>query len=433
MTLLPVHFVPSDDCVLCGRGKACKEAEGNRRFKYIVNTKLDEYLAAASRLDKTELIDQVISQVRQNCGGAGGFIKQHPDTQRWYEVGDFLAKEKTAQQFRDALHEHYSSSNPSKRVRNRKKRQLKSPTNASKSKTKTGESESASSSPLPPAAKHPPENISIKAPAPTQGITSESNLSQRFPGTVMPNLPASAMAANFDFDIPIQNLEPSPLLEPISGLAEASFELEPTPIIDGLVNTSSQAYRRRGTGQRFQHSSSFSSVSDPPYYQLGNQRQIQSQPNLLSWRGTDSNLGSQFSQHHIQQYMHYMQPQPQPQLPQMLHLQHPQTYDNPPYTMTENALQQQYLMDQNLHYPRTPLQPPELLQHQFQHMIHSPAVDGNARFEAQQGLESSMSAYYFPDSMALRAGNQQNQPRRRGLSGDYSDLFEPLPFSERYG
>lgn len=35
----------------------------------------------------------------------------------WHEVGDFLAREKTSQAFRDALHDRYKSSNISKKKR----------------------------------------------------------------------------------------------------------------------------------------------------------------------------------------------------------------------------------------------------------------------------------------------------------------------------
>ena len=123
MTPLPEDFEPKDDDCLVGRRKMYKEAIGNQRFKEIVSTKLDAYLLAVSRLEKSALIDEVIATVRRNANYPnGGFVKQHPQTKCWYEVGDFLAKEKTAQAFRDALHEYYASSNPSKKKRNMKRK-----------------------------------------------------------------------------------------------------------------------------------------------------------------------------------------------------------------------------------------------------------------------------------------------------------------------
>lgn len=116
MTPLAPGFVPGDDDVLVGRGKKCLVHTGNLRFKQIVATKLSAYLQAECRVDKTAILMEVISQVRINSP-RGGFVKQNPKTGQYFEVGDFLAKEKTAQAFRDALHEYYSSSNPSKKKR----------------------------------------------------------------------------------------------------------------------------------------------------------------------------------------------------------------------------------------------------------------------------------------------------------------------------
>jgi hypothetical protein len=59
-----------------------------------------------------------VDQVRHQSP-SGGFVKQDENTGRWYEVGDFLAREKTSQAFRDALHERYKSSNVSKKNRRR--------------------------------------------------------------------------------------------------------------------------------------------------------------------------------------------------------------------------------------------------------------------------------------------------------------------------
>jgi hypothetical protein len=78
---------------------------------------LDEYSRAKSKLDKSGVLSTVVAQIRA-LSPNGGFVKQD-ENDRWFEVGDFLAKEKTSQAFRDALHERYKSSNVSKK----KKRQ----------------------------------------------------------------------------------------------------------------------------------------------------------------------------------------------------------------------------------------------------------------------------------------------------------------------
>jgi hypothetical protein len=67
-------------------------------------------------LGKTLIICQIVNQVRKNSPN-GGFVKKDPLTGRYYEVGDFLAREKTSQAFRDALHDQYKSSNAAKKKR----------------------------------------------------------------------------------------------------------------------------------------------------------------------------------------------------------------------------------------------------------------------------------------------------------------------------
>lgn len=125
MTLLPEDFSPSDDDVICGRGKKCYAHIGNDRFRKRVTGMLGEYQKARSKLDKSKVLSDVVEQVRLNSP-RGGFVKQDSDG-RWYEVGDFLAREKTSQAFRDALHENYKSSNVAK-----KKRRQQDPTRSDK-------------------------------------------------------------------------------------------------------------------------------------------------------------------------------------------------------------------------------------------------------------------------------------------------------------
>jgi len=123
MTALPENFQPGQDDVICGRGKKCYNHIGNERFRQRVLTFLDEYSRAKSKLDKSGVLSKVVYEVRQNSP-RGGFVKQDSNGV-WFEVGDFLAREKTSQAFRDALHERYKSSNLSKKKR-RQEEQSKS-------------------------------------------------------------------------------------------------------------------------------------------------------------------------------------------------------------------------------------------------------------------------------------------------------------------
>ena len=115
MTPLPANFEPGPDDVICGRGKKCYNHVGNERFRLRVLTYLEEYSAAKSKLEKSGVLSKVVDAVRLQSPD-GGFVKQD-EKGNWHEVGDFLAREKTSQSFRDALHDRYKSSNISKKKR----------------------------------------------------------------------------------------------------------------------------------------------------------------------------------------------------------------------------------------------------------------------------------------------------------------------------
>ena len=90
---------------------------GNRLFRQLVADSLREYSNSnTSKLQKGIIIRHIVSQVRLNSPD-GGFVKWDSGNGRWYEVGDFLAREKVSQAFRDALHEQYKSSNTAKKLR----------------------------------------------------------------------------------------------------------------------------------------------------------------------------------------------------------------------------------------------------------------------------------------------------------------------------
>lgn len=113
MRPLAEGFTPGKDDVICGRGKKCYQHIGNENFRKRVMLMLGEYNNAKTKLDKSGVLSAVVQQVRQ-ASPEGGFVKQD-EKGKWFEVGDFLAREKTSQAFRDALHERYKSSNVSKK------------------------------------------------------------------------------------------------------------------------------------------------------------------------------------------------------------------------------------------------------------------------------------------------------------------------------
>ena len=105
---------PSD--VICGRGRLCAEHPGNREFRKIVDSHLDSYAKADSKLEKSLLVSAIVNMVRRNSPN-GGFLKKNSKTGRFEVVSDRIAREKVGQMLRDALHTQYKSSTEAKRKR----------------------------------------------------------------------------------------------------------------------------------------------------------------------------------------------------------------------------------------------------------------------------------------------------------------------------
>lgn len=58
---------------------------GNATFRDLVASKLDEYSAATSKLEKSAIVTSILYQIRTKSP-QGGFIKKDPLTGQWYEV-----------------------------------------------------------------------------------------------------------------------------------------------------------------------------------------------------------------------------------------------------------------------------------------------------------------------------------------------------------
>jgi hypothetical protein len=140
--LLPADYQPTEDDVLCGRG--FKRWTGNQRYRATVNSKVEEYAAAKCKSEKSWILVGIVASVREkNNPTPGRFLRKCPETDRWYDVGDFLAKEKTSQYFRDALHDQYRSSGPSKYKRRKIEAMKEGQVGANEGESQSGASGSA--------------------------------------------------------------------------------------------------------------------------------------------------------------------------------------------------------------------------------------------------------------------------------------------------
>ena len=121
MTLLPEDFEPQINHVICGRGKKSYGHKGNQRFLAIVRRRVQDYADAATKHQKSDIVQAVVEEIEAN--GTGGFIRLDAKTGRYSVAEDGAGREKTSQALRDGLDNKYKSSKAIKR-HNRKEKRL---------------------------------------------------------------------------------------------------------------------------------------------------------------------------------------------------------------------------------------------------------------------------------------------------------------------
>jgi hypothetical protein len=85
--------------VLCGRGGATNNHEGNRRFRSIVVEHQTEYLKAR-KMEKAVIARQIVEAVHNN---GGRYLKRSKADDSWVEVPMKQATAKTSQALREGL------------------------------------------------------------------------------------------------------------------------------------------------------------------------------------------------------------------------------------------------------------------------------------------------------------------------------------------
>jgi hypothetical protein len=100
-TQLPSGYEPSEYDVVCGRGKGSYNRPGNKRFRALVASRLPEYQAARSKLDKSMLINTIIDEVHALDDGKAQFIK-FTKKEGWHKISHEAAREKVGHSIREA-------------------------------------------------------------------------------------------------------------------------------------------------------------------------------------------------------------------------------------------------------------------------------------------------------------------------------------------
>jgi hypothetical protein len=115
----PPDFAPDNTSVMCGRGKACTNSQGNKRLKAIVKDHISRYANAKNKAEKTVVVNMIMNAVQGEDKRKGLFVRQHAG-RTWWEVEDTVAREKVGCMIRDALHTKYRSSSRAKFLKKRK-------------------------------------------------------------------------------------------------------------------------------------------------------------------------------------------------------------------------------------------------------------------------------------------------------------------------
>ena len=115
MPLLPENYTVGPNDVIIGRGKRCTQNPGNQRFRSIIQTTLDAYQNAETKVKKSDIIMEVLNQIRADNGV--GFVKIDAGTGRFVQVEEASCRIAIAQAFRDALSGTYKSSKKHKQMR----------------------------------------------------------------------------------------------------------------------------------------------------------------------------------------------------------------------------------------------------------------------------------------------------------------------------
>jgi hypothetical protein len=86
-----IIIVPTDNDVLCGRGRSNFFHKGNQRFRQVVGKSLHSYLTAPTRSQKSKIVKAVAKEVLEQ---GARFLKQAGGSNDWYEADIKTAQDK---------------------------------------------------------------------------------------------------------------------------------------------------------------------------------------------------------------------------------------------------------------------------------------------------------------------------------------------------
>ena len=112
--LLPPNFIPSNQDVVCARGKSYWDHAGNIMYRQLIGRSTTKYSTTSNKLEKTLIVSEIVEAVHSQHGK---FVKKLRKGGPWVEVDEVFAREKVGQSLRDGLHDKYKSSTKAKKQR----------------------------------------------------------------------------------------------------------------------------------------------------------------------------------------------------------------------------------------------------------------------------------------------------------------------------
>jgi hypothetical protein len=94
-------FLPTDLDVICGRGKGSYNKPGNKRFRALVKTYLNDYISARTKFAKSAVLQDILNHVRASGGRFIKYSKHHQPG--WSELSDDQAREKVGHAVRESI------------------------------------------------------------------------------------------------------------------------------------------------------------------------------------------------------------------------------------------------------------------------------------------------------------------------------------------
>ena len=86
-------FTPGPYDVICGRGNGVWNHKGNQFLRTLIQHGKQRYGSAQTKRQRSDVVSDIVAVVRSK---GHGFVKRN-NSNRWYEVGDYLSREKVGQ------------------------------------------------------------------------------------------------------------------------------------------------------------------------------------------------------------------------------------------------------------------------------------------------------------------------------------------------